>query len=643
MKHGSARPRQLHSGHFAFMRAVVQGVDSVRAWDQYLRMGGETVDERKVKAAIATIRLEFAAAAKRKAKPGTARLVLIDATLLAEDKERPTLGEFARAHGMEDFSESEQAEAYEEAYGKASRRAARRRHLIERQLEALRWLEALVAQDPQPGDSVAAWLSPTLAARLEKAGMPTLFTVVERMNAVGSRWWVSVPGIGAGKAAMISDWLRSHEEVLGIAIGEHATTAHSKLPRSARNAVVPRSTGLVPLEKFVVPQELDGSLGQYRAPSDKCMLTARTDYDAIEAWLKTKRGGRGEDSPTQRSYRKEAERLLLWAVLERGKPVSSLTVEDANAYRDFLAQPPPSWCGARYHQRWSTQWRPLEGPLGKAAMRQALVILRSMYTFLTAQNYVVGNPFAGVTLPRSSSRSVGSRRTLTYTQWDFIASELAKAPESEVASRRARAIRWLYATGMRLSEMVSVSCQDLEQVTYRNANGEMATGWMLSVIGKGEKERSVPIPAELVAELGTSLASAGRPSDPLADANRDVAILARFDPKAPGKVPAWTASGLYKAIHTFMEQCALKLEGEDARQVRSATTHWLRHTHASHALNGREGHLPVPLQVVQSNLGHASIGTTSGYLTGERDARLQAMEGFWGSSKPSNIGPDSRP
>ena len=36
----------------------------------------------------------------------------------------------------------------------------------------------------------------------------------------------------------------------------------------------------------------------------------------------------------------------------------------------------------------------------------------------------------------------------------------------------------------------------------------------------------------------------------------------------------------------------------------------------------------VPIQVVQNNLGHASIGTTSGYLTTERDARLAAMKGF---------------
>ena len=39
----------------------------------------------------------------------------------------------------------------------------------------------------------------------------------------------------------------------------------------------------------------------------------------------------------------------------------------------------------------------------------------------------------------------------------------------------------------------------------------------------------------------------------------------------------------------------------------------------------------MPTQVVQNNLGHASIGTTSGYLTTERDERIRAMRGSGGS------------
>ena len=80
------RGRKLHKGHFAFMRALVQGLDPTAVWDRYLRIEGEHVDERKVKSVIAWIRAEFAAAARRERKPGTARLVLIDASQLKDPR-----------------------------------------------------------------------------------------------------------------------------------------------------------------------------------------------------------------------------------------------------------------------------------------------------------------------------------------------------------------------------------------------------------------------------------------------------------------------------------------------------------------------------------------------------------------------------
>ena len=89
-----------------------------------------------------------------------------------------------------------------------------------------------------------------------------------------------------------------------------------------------------------------------------------------------------------------------------------------------------------------------------------------------------------------------------------------------------------------------------------------------------------------------------------------------------------SASGLAKGIKDVLQRCAASMDMDDAKQLRRASTHWFRHTHGSHALNGRPGGKSVPIQVVQNNLGHASIGTTSGYLTTERDARLAAMKGF---------------
>jgi hypothetical protein len=198
---GAARKRKLHVGHFAFMRAVVQGIDPRDSWDRYLRVEGEATDQRSVRATIAWILEEFAAAAKREDRYGTARLVRIDATRIADPSlELPSLEAFAEAQGLEDERQADQMAAYEAAYGRATQRLRRRARLIARQLEALRWLQGLVAQSPKAGDSVAAWLNPTLASRLEAADIFTLAQLTERINGIGRRWHASIQGLGAGPA-----------------------------------------------------------------------------------------------------------------------------------------------------------------------------------------------------------------------------------------------------------------------------------------------------------------------------------------------------------------------------------------------------------------------------------------------------------
>ena len=623
----SAQSRKLSSSHFAFMRAVVQGLDVRASWERYLALEGESTDLRRVRSTIAWIRQAFAAAAKRHAKPGTARLVLIDAGDVAEVATLPTLDEFAAERGMEDFSEAEQQEAYAEAFGAGTHKYSRRARLIARQLEALRWLEQLVAQEPGASDGVAAWFAPSIASRLEKARLHTLAELAARINGVGARWWTSVPGVGDRKAKRIVDWLRLYESSTGLPIGSHVAALRTQLQPVELDRVVAPATALVPFEKFLLPSDLDGSEGRFRAPLHQCLLEARNDYEAIAAWLATKHDPKGTGrTATHRSYRKEAERLLLWAILEQRKPLSSLTVEDANAFKWFLAAPPPRWCGPRYHQRWSPLWRPLEGPLGSAALRQTMVILRSLFTFLVSQNYLTGNAFAGMSLPRESGRALGSRRALTFGQWDALEERLDQISVDSVGRRRARAIRWLYATGLRLSEMANAQCGDLQRVDYRLPDGSEDSGWLLEVIGKGDKPRQVPVPDRLVDELQDELEGQGLEADVRHESNRDVSILMRIE---AGAATPLSASGLAKGIKAVLERCASTMSDDDAKQLRKASTHWFRHTHGTHALNGRPGEGGgVPVQVVQNNLGHASIGTTSGYLTTERDTRLAAMKGF---------------
>ena len=279
----AARQRKLHVGHFAFMRSVVQGLDPRESWERYFRVEGEATDQRTVRATIAWIRDEFAAAAKREDRFGTARLVRIDATRIADPSlELPSLEAFAEVHGLEGERQADQIAAYEAEYGRATQRLSRRACLIKRQMEALRWLEGLVAQAPRAGDSVAAWLNPTLASHLEAADIFTLAQLVEKINGIGRRWYASVKGLGAGKAQRIVDWLqdvaRTHDPGFELQLGRHVALARSQLYAHELNAIVQPATDIRPLEKFIVPAELDGSRGLYRRAQAQCLLKATNDY-----------------------------------------------------------------------------------------------------------------------------------------------------------------------------------------------------------------------------------------------------------------------------------------------------------------------------------------------------------------------------
>ena len=283
----AARQRKLHVGHFAFMRSVVQGLDPRESWERYFRVEGDATDQRTVRATIAWIRDEFAAAAKREDRFGTARLVRIDAAGIADPSlELPSLAAFAEAHGLEDERQADQVAAFEAEYGRASQRLRRRARLIARQLEALRWLEALVAQAPKAGDSVVAWLNPALAGHLEAADIFTLAQLVERINGVGRRWYAGIKAMGQGKAQRIVEWLQelasTHEHSIELQLGRHVALPRSQLYAHELNAVVAPATDIRPLEKFIVPAELDGTRGLYRRPQAQCLLKLKFRCPADE-------------------------------------------------------------------------------------------------------------------------------------------------------------------------------------------------------------------------------------------------------------------------------------------------------------------------------------------------------------------------
>lgn len=239
---------------------------------------------------------------------------------------------------------------------------------------------------PQISDAIERWLAPQAVKALHAYGIRTLTDLTLRVTR-RKMWWANIPGLGRTGAPQIEGFFAQH----------------AALTERARDLVVlPSRQEVVPWEVFIPPQEVDGSQGTFRGPKHTCTLNADNDYEAVQAWLSLH-----ESASTLRAYRKETERLILWAVLERGRALSSLTVEDAVPYRASLRRPSPTsrWVGPPRPRR-STEWRPFSGPLSARSVAYAMSVISALYRWLMEQGYLLANPFSGIKVRGASKGHV---------------------------------------------------------------------------------------------------------------------------------------------------------------------------------------------------------------------------------------------
>lgn len=489
---------------------------------------------------------------------------------------------------------------------------------------ALKSVDALKSTaDPRPkaDDHYNRWLPRQISDRLASVKkMKTLADLAGYINQRGSGWWKQVPQLGKQSADSIQGFFASSANDLGLTLDFSA-------PKTTSLTAVPVSNRIAPLDRFVPPLHLTGEAGTNRAPIERCRIDARNDYESIIAWLSLW----GEDTSTHRAYRKEAERFLLWAIFEKGKALSSITTPDCAEYRRFLGNPQPvdRWIG-KPAQRWSPEWRPFKGPLKGSSIRQAEVILSGLCEWLVGQRYLDSNPFSGLSTQGYGRKNTGTDRSLSPGLWErvtAIAESQANNPDRTESQRNdyrrtAFILKFAYQTGLRLHEMTKARIGDLKQVSSGDGNQ-----WWLDVIGKGNKHREIPISPNLIESINTQLRH--RKLGRIGYAPDDTPIIGKIRGESRA---ALSESGLYQKLKGFFEEAAKEIASEDllaAEKLRRASTHWLRHSHGSHAVAGG-----VPLAIVRDNLGHSNIATTSIYVHTDRDERYKAMLGFNSKEKP---------
>lgn len=450
---------------------------------------------------------------------------------------------------------------------------------------------------PQIADPVEQWFAARAVRALHAHGIVTLADLTVRIPR-RRQWWKAIPDLGATSARQIEAFF----------------AAYPALTERARALIATSKPGsIVPWHSLRLPHEVDGSAGTFRASPSTCMLDASNDYEAVQAWLSLH-----ESSATQRTYRKEAERLILWAIVERGRALSSLTTEDAVAYRTFLRRPTPRerWVGP-LRPRSAPDWRPFVGGLSPRSAAHALSILGALFRWLIEQRYVLVNPFAGVKVRGGAKAAdLDASRAFTEGEW-LLVRTIADGLEwsYDWSAPAAQRLRFLLdfgiATGLRANELVSARLGQIDT----DARGEH---W-LRVTGKGQKAGKVALPPLAWDALTQYLLARQLPVSP-----------ARWQPDTPlvGSLDgddAIAISGmrLWAVLRRFFRQVADVIAADHpplAGKLRRASPHWMRHTHATHALAyGAE------LTTVRDNLRHASVSTTSIYLHSDDDKRSQQI------------------
>lgn len=212
--------------------------------------------------------------------------------------------------------------------------------------------------------------------------------------------------------------------------------------------------------------------------------------------------------------------------------------------------------------------------LSSRSIARHLTTLRNLFHFLMQEGKLGADPVSVVPMPR---------------QWQTLPKRLAQdevesllaapSPDTPAGLRDRAMLQLLYASGPRVSELCGIQLRDIN----------LDRG-VLRVTGKGNKQRLIPVGRQAIAAVRLYL-----------EAGRGHLLKARLSPYlfVTSRGGPLTRQGFWKVIHA----CGLR-----AGISRAITPHLLRHTFATHLLEGG-----ADLRSLQTMLGHADIGTTQVY------------------------------
>jgi integrase/recombinase XerD len=290
----------------------------------------------------------------------------------------------------------------------------------------------------------------------------------------------------------------------------------------------------------------------------------------VEDFLQYLRHERGQAEHTQKTYAALLNKFTTWAAKQNLTDWKSVELRHLMAFLQHERERPLADEPKESVKRLSSESVYLE-----------IAALRAFYRFAESEKLLPANVAENLSLPRRWKRLP---KALSNQEIDrLLEPETPETPESLCDQA---ILELAYASGLRLAELKNLRLEQLH----------LEAGF-INVIGKGNKERVLPVGKKAVAALKRYI-EVGRPK--------------LVTPQSPANVFLTRRGTSFASVTLWLH---IKSRVHRAGAARNITPHMLRHSFATHLLEHG-----ADLRVIQELLGHASISTTEIYthVTGNR-------------------------
>ena len=283
----------------------------------------------------------------------------------------------------------------------------------------------------------------------------------------------------------------------------------------------------------------------------------------VEDFLQYLRHERGQAEHTQKTYAALLNKFVAWAAKQGLSDWQSVELRHLMAFLE--------------HERERTLVnQPKESPrrLSTESLYLEIAALRAFFNFAQNEKLLPTNVAENLSLPRRWKRLP---KALTSREIDtLLAPEIPETPQNLCEQA---VLELAYASGLRLAELRNARLEHLH----------LDAGF-INVVGKGNKERVVPLGRQAVSAMQRYL-TAGRPR--------------LVTPRSPANIFLTQRGTRFAPVTLWLR---IKQRARRTGLSRNVTPHMLRHSFATHLLDHG-----ADLRVIQELLGHASISTTEVY------------------------------